>query len=291
MTSHRIWREPFLHFTLLGVLIFAADAWLRDRSDAAGSGEIVVTAGRIENLSAVFARTWQRPPTAEELRGLVDSYVLDEAMFREGVALGVDQDDAVIRRRVRQKMEFFVDEIAGSGEASDEELEAWLAENAQTYVVPAQFTFQQVYLNPDSHGEALAATAESLLEQLRAAETGVDAAALGDRSLLDSTYTDFRADMVARSFGQVFVDQLAELPTGEWSGPVQSGYGFHLVYVDSVTPARAPVLAEVRGPVERDWRRTQREAATDLFYQQTVERYDVTIEWAEFADILEEAGE
>ena len=272
-------REPFLHFVLLGVLVFAVDAFLRARSAQVGGGEIVVTQGRIENLAALFARTWQRPPTAGELRSLVDEYVLEEALFREGVALGVDQGDTVIRRRVRQKMDFFVDDLIDSGESPEAELQVWLAEHPDSYAQPARFTFRQIYLNPDRRGDAVRSDAERMLAALRSTDHTLAPQELGDGSLLQHAYADYRTNMVESSFGQAFAEHLAALPMNEWSGPVESSFGLHLVIVDATTSARHPDLAEVRGEVERDWRFARREEASKLFYEQVLSRYDITIDW------------
>jgi len=279
MVMKRLLGEPFVHFVLLGVLVFAVDAYLRQRSADAGGGEIVVTQGRIENLAALFARTWQRPPNVQELRSLVDEYALEEALFREGVALGVDQGDTVIRRRVRQKMDLFVDDLVDSGDSPEAALEAWLAQHPEAYAQPARFTFRQVYLNPDRRGDSLRAEAQRLLVELRSTDGTLDARELGDRSLLQPAYADYRADMVESSFGQAFVDQLATLPTGEWSGPIESVFGLHLVLVDATTPGRHPALGEVRDEVERDWSHAQRQEASNLFYEEVMLRYDVTVEW------------
>ena len=284
MNMKRLLREPFLHFVLLGVLVFAVDAYLRQRSTDAGGGEIVVTQGRIENLAALFARTWQRPPTAAELRGLVDEYVLEEALFREGVALGVDQGDTVIRRRVRQKMDFFVDDLVDPGETPEAELTAWLAEHPASYAQPARYSFRHVYLNADRRGDSTVADAERLLAELRSSDGASDPRELGDTTLLEYAYSDYRADTVESSFGQAFVEQLAELPTGEWSGPVESAFGVHLVFVDATIPGRLPDLAEVRDAIERDWSYAQRQEASKLFHEQVVSRYDVTVEWPEISE-------
>ena len=285
----RLLREPFLHFVLLGVLVFAVDAFIRARTAQAGGGEIVVTQGRVENLAALFARTWQRPPTAGELRSLVDEYVLEEALFREGVALGVDQGDTVIRRRVRQKMDFFVDDLVDSGETPEAELQIWLAAHPGSYAQPARFTFRQIYLNPDRRGDAVRSDAERLLEVLRSSDGTSDARELGDGSLLQHAYADYRADMVESSFGQAFAEHLAALPMNEWSGPVESAFGLHLVIIDASTAGRLPALAEVREEVERDWSFAQREEASELFHEQVVSRYEVTIDWPQTSPSTEGA--
>ncbi len=284
----RFLREPLLHFIFLGIMVFALDALLRERET--GGGDIVVSEGRIENLAALFAKTWQRPPTAEELRGLVDDYVLEEALYREGVALGVDQDDTIIRRRVRQKMEFIVDDIVELAEPSEAELEAWLGEHPESYTRPARFTFRQVYLNPERRGDALRSDAERVLMELRSTTSDTDPRKFGDGSLLNYENADVGTNMVANSFGQAFADHLSTLPTGEWSGPIESAFGIHVVFVDARTEERLPALAEVREAVARDWSYAQRQAASKAFYEGVLARYRVTVEWPG-ADLAVEGAE
>ena len=271
-------KEPLLHFVLLGASLFAFDAFQRGRTVEAGGGDIVVSGGRIESLAALFAKTWQRPATAEELGGLVDDYVLEEVLYREGLALGVDQDDTIIRRRVRQKMEFVLDDILELAEPAEAELEAWLAEHPESYARPARYRFRQVYLNPERRTDAQAEAA-LVLAELRSGSGPPDPRELGDASLLEHAFADAGADQVESTFGRSFADQLAELPTEEWSGPVESAFGLHLVFVDAKTEGELPELAEVREAVQRDWSYAQREEESKLFYEELLARYHVTIEW------------
>jgi hypothetical protein len=286
----RILREPLLHFVVLGIMVFVYDALLRDRTVESGGGEIVVSEGRIEYFAALFVKTWQRPPTADELRGLVDDYVLEEALYREGLALGVDRDDTIIRRRVRQKMEFVVDDIVELAEPTEAELEAWLADHSESYTRPARFTFRQVYLDPDRRGHALRSDAERLLMELRSTANDTDPGKLGDGTLLNYENADVGADIVASSFGQAFAEHLAGLPTGEWSGPIESAYGMHLVFVNESTPEQLPALAEVREAVARDWSYAQSQDASKAFYKEVLSRYSVTVEWPQ-ADLAVEGAE
>lgn len=286
----RLLREPLLHFLLLGAVLFGLDAYLRDGAAGASGGEIVVSRGRIENLAALFAKTWQRAPTPEELRDLVEDHVYEEALYREGMAMGVDQGDTVIRRRVRQKMEFVVDDVAEQVEPSEADLAAWLAAHPADYASPERFRFRQVFLSSERRGDALAGDAEALLEVLRSKLDG-DPRELGDRSLLEHAYPDASADTVAETFGPAFAEGLEELPTGEWSGPLESPYGLHLVFVDARTAGRIPALAEVRSQVERDWDYAQREVARSRFREEILARYRVTIEWPDPAGLEAEASE
>ena len=284
MSIRALLREPFVHFAVIGALLFGIDAYLSDDAAVADKDEIVVSAGRIDQLAAAFAKTWSRPPTESELRALVDDYVLDEALFREGVAMGIDEDDPVIRRRVRSKIEFIIDDLADLEAVSDEVLAAWLAENTGSYRLPARFTFAQVFLNPAPLGETALEVAEERLAQLHQAGDGVDPRSFGDATMLPLVNADYRFDLVANTYGKTFAEQLAEVPVGEWSGPLESAYGLHLVHLQAMTPGRTPELAEVREAVERDWRSAQRQAAVSRYYDQALKRYDVSIEWSEFAE-------
>ena len=118
----KILREPLLHFLLLGAAIFGAYRLLSD-ARATQPGNIVVTQGRIEALVAAFTRTWQRPPTASEREGLIRDYIREEVYVREAIALGLDQDDMVIRRRLRQKLEFVSEDLTAPAEPTDGQLQ------------------------------------------------------------------------------------------------------------------------------------------------------------------------
>ncbi len=159
-------REPLVHFLVLGAALFLLDAWLRPMSVPAGRGEIVVGDARVRNLASNFARTWQRPPTKEELDGLVESYVREEVMVREALALGLDRDDAIIRRRLQQKVEFVSEEASALAMPTDDELRAYLAAHADTFRTEPRASFAQVYLDPSKHGAVLEAEAKRLLDTL-----------------------------------------------------------------------------------------------------------------------------
>src|SRR6185437_4525850 len=109
---------------------------------------IVISAGEVAGMAEGFGRTWRRPPTREEIEGLIRDRVQDEVYCREAMALGLDKDDTIIRRRLRQKMEFVSDDVAALAEPTDDELSAFLKSHADTFRVQRQFTFSHVYLNP-----------------------------------------------------------------------------------------------------------------------------------------------
>jgi hypothetical protein len=273
----RILREPLLHFLLIGGALFAASALLT-RHAPAGAARIVVTQGRIESLATAFELTWQRPPTPDELEGLIRDYVREEVAVREAVTLGLDKDDVIIRRRLRQKLEFVSEDVAARAEPTDEQLRAWLNAHPGDFGLDPTFTFSQVYLNPEPRGTHLARAAVRLLAKLQREGSRADAAAEGDAFLLGHRFDALPARDVKSQFGETFATALSALPPGRWQGPIASTYGVHLVFVHERTEGRAPVLEEVRDAVRREWSNAQRVEANEQLYQKLLERYTVTIE-------------
>jgi hypothetical protein len=276
-------KEPLLHFVVLGLGLFAL---YRLTTGDAGTPaqEIVVDAPRIAALAEQFVRTWRRPPTAEELDGLVQSYVRDEVLYREGLALGLDRDDPVIRSRIRLKME-----VLGDGpdtEVSDAELQAWLDANADRYAAPARYDLRQVLFDPARRGERFESDLDAALRALER-EPVADPAAFGDVTLLPAELRGVTRADVAAQLGEELAAALNDAPRGRWFGPVRSGYGAHLVRVELREPPKAAVLADVRGTVERDVQYARSEAASDALYERLRARYTVRIE--EPADGLFEA--
>jgi len=279
----RILKEPLLHFLLLGAAIFLAYGVASKRT-IGEPGKIVITQGQVASMVEGFTRTWQRPPTSEELQGLVRDRVRDEVYCREAMALGLDKDDTVIRRRLRQKMEFVSDDIAAQTEPTDADLTAYLQAHPDAFRVEPRFAFRQVYLNPEKHGENLARDAAHLLAQLNQAGGKADGSALGDSLLLDYTFAAVPGSEVAKQFGETFAAQLAELAPGRWQGPVESGYGVHLVFVSERTDGRLPALAEVCDAVRREWANARRLEANEKLYDAMLKRYEVTIERPQAAE-------
>jgi PPIC-type PPIASE domain len=273
----RLRTEPLLHFLLLGTALFVVFEIL-DRPDDRKGGQIIVTTGTIEHLRAAFSRVWQRPPSAEELDGLIADYVREEVLAREAVALGLDRDDTVIRRRLRQKMEFIANDLAAQAEPSDEDLREHLAQHPDLFRLEPRLTFRQVYLNPQHRGDGVEQDAAQLLAALHLAGIQAEFDAMGDSTLLSPELIDARASEVAGMFGEPFARQLLQLPLGQWQGPLASGYGVHLVYVSERMDGRIPPLAEVRDAVHREWANARRLEANETFYRTLRQRYAVTVE-------------
>ena len=275
-TSRRL-REPLLHFLVLGAILFAAYSYLR-RHDAPGEQQIVVSSGKIEHLAALFARTWQRPPTQKELEGLVDDYVREEAAYRQGIAMGLDSDDTIIRRRLRQKMDFVAEDLIELAEPSDADLASYFEQNQADFQIEPRLSFRQVYFNPERHESALDEIVRSLVTRLQH-DPSIDAEEQGDRTLLEYRYQNVSKAEIHGLFGERFADSVADLEPGDWAGPLQSPYGVHAVIVDQVSPGRTPQLSEIRAAVRREWAHARRQALTDEYYEKLLSQFDVVVEW------------
>jgi hypothetical protein len=273
----KVLREPLLHFILLGAVMFAIYG-LVSQERGAKPGHIIVTQGTVDNLAATFARVWRRPPTDQELEGLIQDYVREEVLYREALALGLDRDDTLIRRRLRQKMEFVSEDVAAQAEPSEDDLRTYLQAHPEAFAIEPCVTFRQVYLDPLRRGAHLARDIDRLRAELRHRDDTADLAELGDGVLLAHRFDNVSATEVRTIFGDTFAAGLSALTLGHWQGPVPSGYGVHLVYVSERTAGRIPELAEVREAVRRARANAQRLDASETFYQTLLRRYTVTIE-------------
>lgn len=265
-------REPLLHFVVLGAAIFAAYALVRP--SRSGSSEIVVSAGRMAAIEAQFRGVWQRPPTEAELRALVDNYVREEVLYREGVARGFDLDDPVIRSRVRQKVEILAED-ALSADPTDADLAAYLAQHREQFEIPAAVSFEQVFFDPARRRASLDRDMAGALAALR---RGAKAAGLGDRTMLPGRIDHALPPDVNSTFGREFSENLAGVSVGTWQGPVRSTYGAHLVHVIERGTPTMPSLADARDVVAREWTRARTVEMRERFYQSLRSRYTVTIE-------------
>jgi len=282
-------KEPLVHFLALGLIIFAVYHVLNS-ADQPKPDKIVVTRARIEQLSGLFAKTWQRPPTAAELKGLIDDYVKEEILYREALALGLDTDDTVIRRRLRQKMEFLNDSAIGSLTPADKELQVYLKANRSKFAIEPQIAFEQVFLNPARRGDRIEEDAASLLEALNT-DAAADATTLGDSSLLPYELGPTSPTEISRTFGPQFAKAINEMAPGPWTGPVKSTFGTHLVRISKREPGRIPALREVRGAVKREWTQAQRKKREAERFTELLKRYEVSIERQPNAAERQEASE
>jgi hypothetical protein len=266
----KLLREPLFHFLILGAVLFAAYGWLNGGLPNS-ENEIVVSRGQMRSLQAQFERVWQRSPTPQELQGLVDNWVREEIFYREGVVMGLDRDDPVVRRRIAQKVEFIVDGATPVAPTAAE-LQSWLDAHPDKYAIGATYSLQQIYFDPARHGDGLDKTIETARVAIGKGRTDV-----GDSTMLPATVQG-SADEIARVFGGDFEQTLRMLPVGGWQGPVRSGFGLHLVHVSAREDGRQANLEDVREAVERDLLHARTEEAGAAFYERLRANYNVRVE-------------
>jgi len=276
----RLLREPLLHFLLLGAALFAVYQWYGTAGGVGGetSRQIQLTLDDVRTMVAYFESQWRRPPTPEELHRMVENKVQEEVLYREALAMGLDKDDTIVKRRMAQKMQFLAEDVAAAHEPTPEELKSWYESNRQKFSLPARITFRQLYFSPDRRGERTRQEAEKALGRL--AGQGVDsklATTLSDPFMLQDYYGDRASDQVAKEFGPVFAQSVFQVKAGSWQGPIESGYGWHLVFVDSIVPGRSPNLAEVEQDVKTAWLAEQKEEAWRKAYDAMRAKYTVLI--------------
>lgn len=274
-------KEPLLHFLLVGVTLFLLDGWRGDNTSIPvgqtgnSTTQIFVTEEKIAQICDVFAKTWQRQPTEEEQAGLIEDFVRSEIYYREATAIGLDRDDEVLKRRLRQKMEFIYEDIASLAEPTDEDLKAFMQKHREKYLEDQRIAFNQVYVNTDKRGKGAEIDARQILTQLIA---GGDANSFADSSLLEPEVQLSPLRDISKRFGDEFSRNLVELKPREWVGPIQSEFGLHLVFIHELFPSRLPDLIEVRETVKRDYLAERQKALRDAAYSKIRERYQVVVE-------------
>jgi len=269
--------EPLLHFMLIGAAIFVFYNLQTDDS-VDDSNNIVISESDIDRLITLWERKWQRLPTEIELEGLIEAQIREEVLYREALAMGLDQNDTIVRRRLAQKVEFISADIASQAEPSATDLQSYLDTHADKFEVPARVSFQQVYLNADQRGVNVEQDASRLLNELAQPGSTIDVMEAGDSFMLGQQHEQLTRQGVSRLFGQQFAEKVFELPVGSWQGPVVSGYGLHLVYVDTKSEAKAVTLDEVRDKVRDEWLAQQRRKMDQVFYSELRKRYDIVVE-------------
>lgn len=270
-------KEPLLHFLLIGAALFLLYA-LQAEDSQEQPQRIVFSEADSDRLISLWERKWQRLPTPQELQGLIEAQIREEIYYREALAMGLDKGDTVVRRRLAQKMEFISNDLASLAEPDEAQLQAYLDAHADKFAIPGRISFSQIYLNADKRGAQARDEAAMLLAELAQNPADVDVTMAGDPFMGGQHFDDLADYGVARLFGSGFAEQLFKQPVGAWSGPIESGYGLHLVRVDSLTATRAPELAEVRDKVRDEWLAQQRRMANDALYGELRKRYEIVIE-------------
>jgi hypothetical protein len=276
-----LFKEPLLHFLLIGAALFLLFDWRGNSAPVAGGAagtpavQITLRRDAIEQIKGQFVKTWQREPTEEEQKELVEDLVRNEIFYREAIAIGLDRDDEVLKRRLRQKMEFIYEDISSWVEPSDADLRAYMNNHKEKYLTDPRLSFRQVLISKDKRGKNAESDARQILGKLKA---GADPDTLGDTTLLEAEVRLSPLWDISKQFGEEFGTRLLDLKPGTWGGPVRSAYGLHLVFVKERQYHRLPAVNEVRNMVKQDWLVDKQKELKNAAYAKIRERYTVTVE-------------
>ncbi len=272
LKQRRWWQEPLLWFALTGAALF----WINEQFNTDNSNNRIEIGPLVEQR---ISDQWQvqmgRQPSSEELQGLVDQWIKEEVYYREALRLGLDANDTIVRRRLVQKLTFLTEDVATAEEPNDAELAAHYEQNTEQYQQPARYSFRHRYFSADRRTTAQADATTALQALADAPAQGEATRNLGDPFMLQLAFAERSQRQIADLFGREFGDQLPKQALQQWTGPIRSAYGWHLVYITAVLEARQQPLAEVRERVAADLTLSKRQSANQRYYQDLLHSYDV----------------
>jgi peptidyl-prolyl cis-trans isomerase C len=280
MSHFKRWlREPLLHFLLIGLALFVVYGYMNGGRWGVGSSkQITLTLDDLRQMDMYFQSQWHRQPTPEEFNALVEDKVREEVLYREGLAMGLDKDDTIVKRRMAQKMQFLAEDVATAHEPSTAEMKAWFEKNTGKFALPSRISYRHLYFSPDKRGQNARGDASQALAKISGQpEDSKIAATLADRFMFQDYYGDRTPEQLAKDFGPQFAVAVSKLQPGSWQGPVESGLGWHLVFVDTVIPGRIPAFEEVESEVKTAWLGEQKAQAWQKAYQEMRAKYTVLL--------------
>jgi hypothetical protein len=259
--------------------LFGISTYLnRGRAGVETSKQIALSLDDLRLMETYFESQWHRQPTPQELQALVEDKVREEVLYREGIALGLDKDDTIVKRRLAQKMQFLAEDVAAAHPPSTEELKAWFEKNKEQFALPGRYSFRHLYFSPDKRGKnAEKDAAKALVKIAGESEDSKRASSVADRFMFQDYYADRKPEAIAKEFGPQFAVSLEKLEVGGWRGPVESGYGWHLVFVTTVIPGRIPAFEEIEPDVRTAWLGEQKREAWEKAYAEMRAKYTVLL--------------
>jgi peptidyl-prolyl cis-trans isomerase C len=269
-------REPLLHFLLIGGVGAAVYAYVHQGESTSTNYQVVLSLDDLKQLDISFYSQWHRQPTPDEFTGLVEQFIRQEILYREALAMGLDKDDTIVKRRMAQKMEFLSEDVKTAHEPTSEDLKAWYANNTEKFASPDRATFRHLFFGFDMHGDNAKKDAEATLQRIAAMseETGADKAH-ADPFMFQDYYGDRAAYQLAKEFGPAFAVGMFKLKPGSWQGPIESGYGWHLVWIESIAPGGVPAFEEVEPDVKTAWLADQKAIQWQKAYATMRAKYEV----------------
>ena len=278
-TVRRWLHEPLLHFLVIGLVLFGLYTYVnRTRGRTESPRQIILSLEELRTMTAYFEGQWRRPPTQQEFQAMVDDKVKEEVLYREGLVMGLDKDDTIVKRRMAQKVQFLAEDIATAHEPSTIELRAWFEKNSSQFALPSRYSFRHVYFSPDKRGTNARDDAAAALARIAGQpEDSPLIPSVSDRFMFQDYYGDRTPSAIAKEFGPQFAVALENLKPDSWQGPIESGFGWHLVFVDTVIPGRVPAFDEVESEVKTAWLGEQKAQAREKAYKSLRSKYTVLL--------------
>jgi hypothetical protein len=267
----KLLKEPLFHFVLIGLALFVLYGWVSDRNDSQET--IYFDDYDMNNIIASWEMQWKRLPTDDELKSLVEQNIRQEVFYQEALKMNLDHNDEIIKRRLAQKMNFLSNDLATLKEPSEEELKAYYAENKEKYLLSPIYSFYQISFRSDSRNNPQA-DAQQFLEKIE----GQAPEALkepGDRLPFPIYFEATNRDELDRQLGMEFSRALENLDTVMWTGPVRSGFGWHLIYLTEKIPARAPAYESIIKELKRDFEYENQRKINDQVYNELRRNYEI----------------
>jgi len=281
-------REPLLHFLLAGLALFAGYRVLHpDVNGRDSSDRIVLTEDDLRQMKVAWLGQGRSSLTTEEMRRLIESKVREEILYREALALGLNQGDTIVKRRLAQKMEFLAEDLTAVRDPTTVELQTWFEKNRERFALPPRLSFRHLYFSPDRRGTRAKEAAASTRERLaRKPADSPASASVADSFMFQDSYRDRTLDQVADVFGTTFATALFHLTPGSWQGPIESGLGWHVAWVESITAGRVPSFEEIEHTVKSAWIEEQRAESRRQAFDAMKARYEVILPKPQLVDGL-----
>jgi hypothetical protein len=272
-------REPLVQFLLIALALFAVNRFVNaDRGGPDPSKRIELTVNDLRQMTMMWLAQGRPMPSEQQLRAMMEQRVGLEILSREAVTLGLDRNDEIVKRRLAQKMEFLFEDLGQLQDPTPAELKAWMEKNFYRFKSPPRISFHHLYFALDRHGGMARQNAQAALAKLGGVPAEPAGAAVSsDPFMFQDSYVDRTPESVAKDFGPSFAKGIFSLRPGSWAGPFQSGYGWHLVFVDAIVPERMPALSEVEPQVKADWLETRTREIKDKVLEEIRSRYTVIL--------------
>lgn len=285
MSLKRILAEPLVHFLLLGMCIFLLNSLFNSSSQRPDSIDIVVDDNDIDRLVTQYKQVWNEEPSPATIKKLIDQYVHSEVMYREALALKLDHNDEIIKRRLKQKYEFLIKDMITTNQVSDEDLQAYYADHSSDFSTEKSYSFYQFYFSPDKRTNPLSDASEFIQSHRLTSKSVIPNLPPADLSHLKQHYTQLSIQQIRQEFGQDFADAFQDINAASWYGPISSGFGIHVLYIVDVQLSRIEDFDQVKDQVLEAFEKDLIQQYNETIYDSVLENYSINIDLDKWASI------